>query len=365
MRYITRTGRFNLSGIVLLAVMLSVSGVCAAADETKASGTTKGKTVKTAVVELKDYQPSLQATGTLVPRRHSQVFALVGGQIEKLPADIGDRVSKGDLLFRIRTVDHQLGLQQAEANLVRAQVIVTDREREKERMKNLYEAGSATQQMFDQTATAYDESRAALAQATAARDIAAQALRDCTVTAPYSGAITARYLQEGEFIGAGKEVLEIMDLSVLNAEMELPERYAGEIAPGLPVILSFSYRPDTVEGKLVAVNSKLNSANRTFLVRVEVKNPEGRLQAGLFCTGTFQLPLRKKQTAIPASALIRDEGRAIVWIIENGTARKRTVEEGSFFNGWVWVNRGLNAGETVITEGQGGLTDGDRVTVRK
>jgi RND family efflux transporter MFP subunit len=325
-----------------------------------AEGTQK---VKTGTVELRDFQPIIQATGTLVPRRHTDVYALAGGQIEKLPVDIGDHVLKGALLFMIRTVDYRLALQQAEATLARAEVMARDRKREKERINNLFEAGSATQQMHDQTITAHEESEATLAQAVAARDIARQALKDCTASAPYEGIITARYLEEGEFIDKGKKVLEIMDLSILNAEMELAERYAGTVTKGLSVDLSFNNRPESLVGTVVAVNPKLNPANRTFLVKVAVDNREGALQAGLFCSGRFKLPVKEKQMAIPATALLRDEGRSTVWVIMEGKAYPKNVKEGEFFNGLVWILDGLEPGDIVVTEGSGGLIEGTSVTV--
>ncbi|MBW2636441.1 MAG: efflux RND transporter periplasmic adaptor subunit [Deltaproteobacteria bacterium] len=349
--------------IIFTVIMLSGWGANGNAEETAAKEAGGIQKVKTAPVELRDFQPIIQATGTLVPRRHTDVYSLAGGQIEKLPVDIGDTVSKGALLFMIRTVDYRLALQQSEANLARAAVMVRDRKREKERIKNLFEAGSATQQMHDQTITAHEETEAALAQAVAARDIARQALKDCTALAPYDAVITARYLEEGEFIGKGKRVLEIMDLSVLNAEMELPERYAGTVTKGLSVDLSFNYRDESVQGTIVAVNPKLNPANRTFLVKVAVDNREGALQAGLFCTGRFKLPVKEKQMAIPATALLRDEGRSTVWVIMDGKAYPKNVKEGDFFNGLVWILDGLEPGDRVVTKGSGGLIEGTSVTV--
>lgn len=350
--------RGSLLLLFLLVLTLGWANHSNANDET-----VQKREVKTAVVELRDFQPIIQATGTLVPSRHTDVYSLADGQVEKLPVDIGEHVSKGDLLFRIRTVDYRLALQQAEANLARAGVMVKDRKREKERIENLFNAGSATQQMEDQTITALEEVEAALAQAVAARDIARQALQDCTALAPYDGVITARYLEEGGFIGKGKKVVEIMDLSVLNAEMELPERYAGAITKGLPAELSFNYRPETVEGTIVAVNPKLNPVNRTFLVKMAVDNPEGILQAGLFSSARFKLPVRKKQMAIPTTALVRDEGRSTVWVIKDGKAYPKNVNEGEFFNGLVWILDGLEPGDTVVTEGSGGLIEGTSVTL--
>jgi len=362
MRQVSFRTEMNLPLTLFLVMLFLIGGGPGMAAEEHAPGNKELRAVETAPVELRDFQSRIQATGTLVPQRHSGIYALAAGQVEKLSVDIGDPVSKGDLLFRIRTVDYRLALQQAEANLERAGVMVRDRKREKERIENLFAAGSATQQMYDRSQTAHEEAAAALAQARAARDIARQSLADCTITAPYNGVITARYLEEGEFIGKGKKVLEIIDLSVLNAEMELPERYAGKITTGLPVRLSFSYRSDTVEGTTVAVNPKLNPLNRTFLVKVAVDNREGALQAGLFSAGTFMLPVQNRQTAIPSDALIRDEGRSYIWVVnQDDRVSRRIVKEGDTFNGNVWILEGLAAGERIVVKGQGGLIEGDRV----
>ena len=324
------------------------------------------RSVTTATVELRDVQPSsAQATGTMVPRRHTELHALVDGKIENLPVDIGERVKKGQLLFKIRTVDYRLSLQQAEANLTRARIVIKDKKREKDRMQNLFKAGSASEQLRDLAITAYEEAEAALKQAQAARDTARQFLIDCTVNAHYDGAVTARYVEEGEYVKKGAKVVEIMDLTVLNAEMELPERYAGEIDRNLPVTLSFSSRSESVAGKIVAINPKINPANRTFLVKVAVDNKDGKLQAGLFCSASFQFPVRKNQLTIPAAALSRDEGRSTVWVVENGKVYHREVRERGSFNGWVWILDGLKAGDLVITKGTSGLIEDSEVVIEK
>ena len=357
-------GKLNIFLIIpLFLLFFTGCGNDNSTDNTTVSETTGPRTVKTATVTLKDIQPSAQATGTLVPRHHAELHALVDGKIEKLPVDIGDKVAKGQLLFRIRTVDYHLALQQAEANFARAQVIVKDRKREKKRMQNLIEAGSSTEQMRDQAITAYEEAQAAFRQAQAARDTARQLLTDCTITAPYDGVVTARFLEDGEYVKKGNKVLEIMDLTVLNAELELPERHAGEISPGLFVNLSLNSRMDPITGKVVAVNPKVEKLNRTFLVKVAVDNREGKLHAGLFCSASFKLPLKKDQMAIPNVALSRDQGHSTVWVIENGKAYSREVREGKSLNGWVWILDGLKSGDVVVTEGAGGLIEGNSVIV--
>lgn len=329
------------------------------ADIKKIQGTQK---VRTETVVLNDFQSSLQATGTLVPRQHAVIRALVGGDITSLPVDIGSKVQKGQLLFEIRKVDYQLDLEQAEANRARAEVMVKDREREKNRIDNLFKEGSATEQMRDQAASGYEEALAALKQAEAARDRASQMLSDCSISAPYNGVITARYFQQGEYARAGDNVVEIMDLSVLNAEMEIPEPYAGKIQSGQPVTISFLSEFHPVTGKVVAINPKISTTNRTFLVKVTVNNNDGLLHAGLFCTAVFKLPVKKNSPSVSAEAIIRDEGRSTVWVVSHGKVYSREVQEGAKMNSKIMILKGLAPGEKVVVSGYGGLSEGASIS---
>jgi membrane fusion protein (multidrug efflux system) len=350
---------------VFLFLILFITG-CRNSDEANSaepSRVNQPKKVTITRVELRDFQYSVQANGTLIARHHTKLNALVDGQIENIPVDLGDTIRKGQLLFRIRTVDYELAYRQAEANIARAEVILKDRKREKNRMQNLFNAGSATQQTWDQAVTAYEEADAALVQARVARDIARQYLTDCTVKAPYDGVLTARFFEQGEYAKKGSTIVEIMDLTVLNAELGIPERYAGKISRGLPVTLSVNSGSDPVQGEIVAVNPKIDQSTRTFLIKVTVDNQDGKLQSGLFCSALFQLPPQRAQTAIPSAALSRDEGRSAVWIVKDGKAFKKLVRTGDSTDGWIRILDGLEPGDTVVTEGAGGLLDGVPVMV--
>ena len=317
--------------------------------------------VKTAQVELRDFQSYIEASGTLMPARHAKLTSLVGGMLETIKSDIGDSVRQGDILFQVRTVDYELALKQAEATLARAEILVQDRKREKTRIENLFQGGSATEQMRDQAITAYEDAISALTLAAASRDTARQALKDCTMKAPYDGRITAKYLQEGEFSRAGTEVLEIMDLSTLNAEVNVSERFAGKIGQGTSVTVSPSSGVAPVAGTIVAINPKIDLASRTFLVKVSVDNRNRELQAGLFCTARFTLPVARQQTAIPRAALSRDLGKSTVWVIKDGKSYQKDVVDNGIHDGWAWINGGLEAGQYVVVDGAGSLTEGVEV----
>ncbi len=328
-------------------------------------------------VTKRDFNRSVQFTGTLQAKNHVGLRALVEGTIDRIPVEIGDQVRKGQLLFQIRLVDYELRVRQAEAAVQAAraavhtsQVNVEDAKREMRRMEGLYKEGSATEQMRDRARTAQEravalleQARASVVQAQVGLDTARQALKDCTVTAPYPGFVTGKFYEKGEYVHRGQVVVEIMDLATLEADIALPERYFENISPGAPVSISVGSGEIRVEGKVIAVNQKIDPQTRTFLVKVGVDNREGRLKAGLFCSGSMSLPSIQGATAVPSAAVLNDEGRSYVWVASGGKAERRPVRTGVSAGKFIQIIEGLQPGEKVVVEGTGGLMDGNPIEI--
>jgi len=315
-------------------------------------------TVQTTEVQPHSFTREITSTGNLVAKQHAQLRTLVPGKITEVNMDIGDHVKKGEVLLQIRKRDYQLALEQAEASLAQARARYDNAKREYNRIKNLYQAGSASEQQRDQSESSYQQAEAALKQAKAARDDAQQKLDDTTIRAPYEGVITSRYVMEGEYANTGEPAFEITDLSVLEAEMDIPERYAGSIPKGLKAKLTFTANFQTYNGVVSHVNPSIDPSTGTFTIKVKVKNPDYTLPSGLFCTSSLELPTFKDQPAVPEEALNEDEGQAIVWVIKDGKAQKRQVTKGVTQGNWVMIDSGLKIGEQVAVSGTSTLIDG-------
>jgi RND family efflux transporter MFP subunit len=301
----------------------------------------------------------------------------VEGTIDKFPVEIGDRVEKGQILFQVRLVDYELRVKQAQSTIGVAkateltyQVSVEDAKREMLRMENLYKEGSATEQMQDRARTEHDrtaafleQARATVLQARVGLETARQALEDCTVTAPYTGFVTGKFREKGEYVRRGEVVVEIMDLATLEAEVDLPEPYFESVSTGSPVTVEVGSMQMRVDGEVVAVNPKIDPSTRTFLIKVRVDNREERLKAGLFCSGLLSLPSIKGAIAVPSSAVLNDEGRSYVWVVQAGQVERRFIRAGVSAGDLVQAAEGLQLGEKVVVEGLGGLMDGTPIEV--
>ncbi len=319
--------------------------------------------VSVATVHERNFERSLRATGTLMPKQQATLNVLLNGMIAEIYVDISDKVQKGDPLLKIRQVDYREALEQAEANVASARAALEDAKRELDRTRNLREAGSGTVQMLDQATTRYSQAQASLKQAEAAYSVAKQNMADTIVRAPFDGVITERNFEPNEYARAGDAVFEIMDLSVLDANLQIPEAYLGAISRDAEVEISFKAQFPSKVGEIIAINPKVNTATRTFTVKIQTDNRDLMLPGGLFIIANINLPEAQNVPAVPKEAIQKREGRTFVWLIKDGNAFEQEVVEGASNQNWVMIEQGLNPGDRIAVEGTGVLIDGYPVKI--
>lgn len=145
--------------------------------------------------------------------------------------------------------------------------------------------------------------------------------------------------------------------------MYIPERFSRDIHEGQEVTLSLQSNGDSTRGIISRINPSVNPRTRNFMVKVTVPNTEHRIKAGSFAIGTIELDRIEGALAVPRAAVLRDEGRAFVWVVEEGTARQRMLQLGEEEDGRVEVRSGLEEGTRVILEGRGAVSEGVAVEV--
>jgi RND family efflux transporter MFP subunit len=196
-----------------------------------------------------------------------------------------------------------------------------------------------------------EQARAALAQAQ-------QALTDTTVVAPFDGTVTMRAYKPGDFARRSETVIDMANLTVMEAEINVPERFAAMVSLGQSVEVDVDVLGLKRQGAVLAVNPAVDARARTFLVKVTVDNADRTIKSGMFCTARFASPKRAESVAVPQLALLQDEGRSFVWVNDNGKARRAFVKTGEQANGFVEILEGAAGGEEVVVKNWGGLSDG-------
>jgi RND family efflux transporter MFP subunit len=280
---------------VSLLLVLAASGGCRAKAEGKAElppATGAGAPPLPTLPDVKAPPPTApsaaaagdtHATGTLYPRAEAQLAPSASGIIAEVRVDEGDRVKKGDVLFRQDTGDAELRRQQAAAALDAARVQQRAAKTELDRSRTLFEEKAMNRAQWDQIEARHDAAAAAVRQAAVALSMAQKALADATVRAPFDGVVTAKMKNVGEMATMMPPtiVVVVQDQSLLELRFRLPERSLMRVNAGSIVRAHFGALGITREAKVARVNPTIDVRTRTVEVVATLDNPDLQLKPGL------------------------------------------------------------------------------------
>ncbi len=307
---------------------------------------------------------TLRLPGTVESPTVSLVASEVGGVVAEFTVREGQRVEKEEPLARLRTESLELRRTAAQAQLKEAESRLKLAERNLERARELFEAKVVSQQQLDDAFYESNAWQGRVEQLTA--DIATinLALRQSTIRAPFSGAITRERTQVGAWVGVGDPVVEMMSLDVFEVRVEVPEQYFSGVRTGAAARVIFpSVQGLEVSGKVSAVVPKADSQARTFPLKVRIPNRGGRIGAGMLVEVALPSGENHRATVVPKDAVVRRGTQDFVYVLNgDNTVSQVTVETGEGVGAWIEVRSGLSSGQKVVTRGNERLRPGQAVT---
>jgi RND family efflux transporter MFP subunit len=285
--------------------------------------------------------------------------------------DQGDWVQKGTVLAVVRQQDYLDRVQQAKAQLARAQA---DNEKSKltwDRVSALYASQSATKPDYDSAQAQLASTTASVSGAQAQLSEANVALAYCSLRAPFNGWIVSRNVDLGTLVGPATNGFTLADTQSVKAVFGVPDISMNRVRLGQHLSILTDAFPQSFAGRVSAISPAADPKSRVFSVEVTIPNSHDRLKSGMIASLALegsQLP--QSVLAIPLSAVVRNPGSAngfAVLIAEGGgdtsTARLRPIELGEIYGNMIAAKGGLNAGESVITTGAGIVKNGDKVRI--
>jgi membrane fusion protein (multidrug efflux system) len=292
----------------------------------------------------------IAAHGSLVPRRESQIGAEVPGRIEEVLVAVGDRVETGDVLFRIDPEPFELALGQAEAGLDLAAAEAHQVQAELGRARALLEQDVLSEQEVERLATRLRVAEARERQALQQRDLAARNLESSVVRAPFAGSVAQRLVDEGTLVTTQPQVVVIVlqETATLEAQVAIPEARMGRIVTGDEAEIFVESMPQPFAASVTAVSDSIDPATRTYLVRMEVPNPERMLKAGAFLRAEIRPSPKAGVLVVPREAIRTEDGEPRVLVVRDGRVTEVGVRLGLVGEDAAEVLGGLEAGERVI-----------------
>jgi RND family efflux transporter MFP subunit len=338
--------------------------------------------VHTALVQPVAVGNGAKYSASIVPYAQVNLAFQSGGYVDsirqvKSPSggmrnvDQGDWVPKGTVLAVVRQQDYLDKVQQAKAQLSRAQAEYEKAKLSFDRVSALYASQSATKPDYDSAQAQLASTTASVTGAQAELNQANVALAYCSLQAPFNGWIVSRNVDLGTLVGPTTNGFTLADTKSVKAVFGVPDTSISRVRLGQHLAITTDAFPTPFGGRVSAISPAADPKSRVFSVEVTIPNPRDRLKSGMIASLALDgLQLPQSVLAVPLSAVIRDPERAnnfAVMIAEGGgdtqTARLRAVELGDIYGNMIAAKGGLNPGESVITSGVGLVKNGDKVRI--
>lgn len=345
--------RFAVIGIVTAVIIASL-----VAHRLFAGGVSKEPAFRTEKVQKRDIASSVQATGVIKAKTGAEVKvgARISGRVERLFANIGDVVTKGQLIARLEQEDLQAKVNEAKMNLNIVEANLDLAHKNLQRMQNLYSKDFVSKDKVDVAERDY---KAALSQANQIRETIRYhntQMSYANIHAPISGVIASVSTQQGETVSATSlnvpTFVTIVDLSRLEIYAYVDETDIGKIKAGLDATFTVDSFPERdFKGKVSAIYPKATIQDNVvnYITVISIENPDGKLKPDMTVNATIQLRKRDNVLAVPSRAIKREGGKKIVQVLENGKALPRSIKTGWKDSSYTEVVAGLKEGDPVIT----------------
>lgn len=366
--------------------------------------------VKVAEARLTNLQRVLELTGEIKPAAAVNVYPKIGGEIiEKIGAETGDNIKKGDLLAVLKdeTIKAQLeeavaglaaaaaGLKQSEANLQAASANLKSSKanleltkKEQHRVESLYQADAISEQELDrintQSEVAEAQYNAAEAQQKAALetknlaitqiDKAKAALKQLQIVhgeykiyAPISGFVAARYMEQGDRSNPTQPVIRISQEDELKIACSVTEKDFPHLKKGMKAEITVDAFPEKVfKGVVAVISPTIDPATRTAGIEIHIPNEKYELRSGMFARIKLYLGERKA-LAVPIESLNKMPGTGsyYVYIVKDSKATLKNVKTGLTQGDFTEITDGLTEKNLVVTRGQNRLYDGAWVSIKE
>jgi len=316
----------------------------------------KGNAVQVAQVAVSPSEQSLTLPAEVRGWAQVTLYAKVAGYVRDIPVDKGTRVNKGDLLARLDSPETDQAVVGARADLELKRQLL-------QRTTALRPDGVVSQQDLD-NATA----GVRVAQATLQQALAQQAYE--VIRAPFSGVVTARYVDVGALVPSGtgntqsvQPVVDLADVDRLRVQVYVGQSDAARLALGDVVSLTSDSDPShPIQATVSRMSMGLDVRTRTMLCEADVDNRPPRLFPGQFVKATLRL--RGARTPlVPGEALTWRGDKLFVALVQDGQVHLQQVLTGDDSGRVVQILTGLQGGETVILNPSPELSNGDRVQV--
>jgi membrane fusion protein, multidrug efflux system len=318
------------------------------------------QTISAATAATSEWQPKIEAIGSLRAVRGADLSLEVSGVVESISFNSGDDVQEGATLLKLRTADDVARLESLKA-MAELNEITLDR------AQRLLKTQAVSQAQLDSDAANLRNAKAQVVQQ--------QAIIDKKILrAPFAGHLGIRAVDLGQYLGAGTPIVTLQALDPIYVDFFVPQQSVDQVRLGQQVAVKVdAYKDQSFTGEISAVNPKVDIGNRNVQIRAMLKNPDRKLLPGMYATVDIAIGSPATYVTLPQTAITYNPYGDTVYVVEskgndgNGkpqmVARQTFVTIGPTRGDQVAILRGVEQGDMIVTAGQIKLHNGSVVMI--
>lgn len=359
--------------VCALALLATLVGTACPAPGPTAGGRPDAVPVTVAPVVRKDVRIEIHEIGTVEPYSTVSIKAQIGGELIEVHFKEGQDVRAGDLLFRIDPRPYEAALKSAQAQLARDTVQLQTARQDTERYTDLAKKDYVTQEEFDRIRTTAESLEATVRADQAAVENATVQLEYCTIRSPIDGRTGQLMVHQGNLVKENGDtpLVVINQISPIYVAYAVPEQNLAEIksryAAGrleVEATLPGGAR-GPIAGWLSFIDNAVDSTTGTVRLKATFPNRGRVLWPGQFVNVSLRVATRPDALVVPTQAVQTGQQGSYVYVVRPDlSVESRPVVVGTAVGPETVVDKGLQAGETVVTDGQLRLVPGAKVEVK-
>lgn len=298
---------------------------------------------------LQTVPQSIILDGTVQPVNQGTVAAQTSGTVVALNVDVNDFVTQGTVLLEISAVQQSAALDSAQAQLTSAKAQNTEAQAQVKRFRQLMPKGAISQDQMDAAESRARSSAAAVKSAEAAVAQAKESLGYTSVTAPYDGVVTKRFVELGETVAPGTPLLSGFSLQQLRIETEIPQRYRAYVESPQQFVIDNGAQ---VSAEPVSYNlfQYADPSSHSYPIRLNLPDNQTEFMPGSWVKTRFSYGERQL-LLVPKQAVIRRAELSVVYRLDDqGNAILNPIRLGQEFEESFEVLSGLEVGDRITTD---------------
>lgn len=323
-----------IAGVILYNKVLHPKDV---APKGPAGGPPKEMAVTGFIVQPKNLDNNIQASGTLLANEEIELHAEVAGKVIQLNLNEGSAVSRGTLLVKLYDADLQ-------AQLKKLQVQKETATKTEHRLKQLLAINGIGQQEYDNALIQLNNILADI-------ELVEAQISKTEIRAPFSGVVGLKSVSNGAYVSPTTSIATLQQIDPLKIDFTVPEKYFSSIKKNDVIKFSVDGSDEAFTGKVFAIEPRIDEATRTIKVRALVQNSKAKLFPGAFAKVDLGLKSIDNALMVPTQCIIPEARNKKLIVVKNSKAQFVKVETGVRNESYIQITSGIEAGDTIVATG--------------